>query len=96
MTGQKDKKRVKKVVEKITLGKEEYERRERVRRRISYKHWKDWYKFLETKPSIEMILREIYQELDIRRSFGSAFNARCSLESLELLLEDQENEKNES
>jgi len=96
MTGQKDKKRVKKIVEKITLGKEEYERRERVRRRISYKHWKDWYKFLKTKPSIEMILREIYQELDIRRSFGSALNARYSLESLELLLEDEKSEENES
>jgi len=96
MTGQRDKKRLKKLVEKITLGKEEYERRQRVRRRISYKHWKDWYKFLKTKPSIEMILREIYQELDIRRSFGSVFNARCSLESLELLLEDEKSEENES
>jgi len=96
MTGQRGKKRLKKLVEKITLGKEEYERRQRVRRRISYKHWKDWYKFLKTKPSIEMILREIYQELDIRRSFGSALNARYSLESLELLLEDEKSEENES
>lgn len=74
--------------EALFLPPEEAKRRERVRKRKSYKYWKELFAFLKRNPSKEEILRRIYTELDKWKAFGFRTQSAYSEESLELLLED--------
>lgn len=80
--------------EELFHSPEEVLRRKTVRKRDSYRKWKGWLDYLTSgeRPP-EEIIRNIWQMIEDRKGFGSAYNSECSLESLELLLEDAKNER---
>jgi len=61
----------------------------RIRNRASYKLFERLYDFLTNKPSINDILRQIFDVLDAKRSFGSRQNAEYAAESLDWVLKDK-------
>ena len=61
---------------------------EKIRNRTSYLAFKELYRFLCNKPSIEDVVRRVFDMLDARRCFGSIRNANYAKESMELVLAD--------
>jgi len=64
------------------------EKLRRIRRRASYRLFRELYDFLSGKPSPANVLRKVHDILDARWSFGSERNAVYAAESLELVLKD--------
>lgn len=64
------------------------EQLKKLRKRGSYKRWKEWTDFLKSSPSIEEILIQIHDDLDGRQAYKSATNAEFSLTSLRQALLD--------
>lgn len=73
-----------------SMGSAECQKLRRVRARASYLLFRQLYDFLKTGPSAADVLRKLYDILDGRRSFGSVRNAQYAAESLELVLQDNE------
>lgn len=73
-----------------STGSAECQKLRRVRARASYLLFRQLYDFLKTGPSAADVLRKLYDILDGRRSFGSVRNAQYAAESLELVLQDNE------
>ena len=61
---------------------------EKIRNRKSYIAFKELYRFLCNKPSIEDIVRWVFGMMDKSRCFGSIRNASYAKESMELVLND--------
>ena len=71
--------------------------KQRIRKRASYRMFKELLDFLNTEPSKADILKEIWKLLDGRFAFGSEKNSDAACESLELLLSDaKEGQKREA
>jgi len=64
------------------------EKLRRIRRRASYRLFRELYDFLNGRPSTPAIVRKVHDILDARCSFGSERNAEYAAESLELVLKD--------
>ena len=60
----------------------------RIRKRATYRVWKEILEFLNTNPSKEAIMRKIYSILDNYRAFGSTQHSIWALESLEQVIRD--------
>ena len=61
---------------------------QRIRARSSYVLFQRLCEFLKTNPTIESILRKVYEILDARGGFGSRKNAEYAKESLDWVLKD--------
>lgn len=61
---------------------------EMIRKRVSYRDFRDLSKLLDTKPNKEVILREFWNAIDRHNGYGSQRNADAALESLDLVLRD--------
>ena len=61
---------------------------EKIRNRLSYIAFKELYRFLCNKPSIEEVVRWVFEMMDARCCFGSIRNANYAKESMELVLKD--------
>jgi len=61
---------------------------QRIRARSSYLLFQRLYEFLKANPTIESIVRKVYEILDARGGFGSRKNAEYAKESLDWVLRD--------
>ena len=61
----------------------------RIRKRLTYRFFKELYEWLKTNPPPEEILWRLFKILDDRRVFGSATNAKYARESIELILSEK-------
>jgi len=82
------------VFDSLFLGKEEIARRKKVRERKSYIFWKRQYGLLKTnrftkKQSLKL-LDWLYTILNSRGGWGTATNASYARESLDLFIQDKE------
>ena len=82
------KKKEKRVWECILLGKEEAERRARIRRREKYKFWERVYQVLKKTKSQAEVMRLIFECIDERNGWQYASQAVYAEEALDLFLED--------
>ena len=65
----------------------------KIRKRMSYKRFREIYEWLQTKPEPEEILVKIYNLLDSYYAFGSGANSISAQESVNQLIQDFEEEK---
>jgi hypothetical protein len=63
---------------------------EKIRNRNSYKAFKEFKEFLDSKPSTAEVLTKVHNVIDARSGYGSEKNANCARESLELFIQDME------
>jgi hypothetical protein len=61
----------------------------RIRKRKSYRFFKELYEWLKTNPSPDDIMREVFRILNEKQAFGTATNAHYARESMELVLNDE-------
>jgi len=63
---------------------------ERIRKRISYRMFRDFLDIMEKEPFKKAVLTRLFELLDAKHCFGSETMAMHARESLELLLKDRE------
>jgi len=71
------------------IDKQEDRKAQKIRTRQSYSLFSYLYDFLKTEPDIREILWKFYNILDAKRSFGSETHSNYAAESLELLVKDK-------
>jgi len=86
-------KKSKRILEYILLGKEEAQKRNRIRRREKYLFWKKVYKRLKATKSKADVMRLIFECIDARNGWHYASQAVYAEEALNLFLEDYGLEK---
>jgi len=64
-------------------------KKERIKQRKSYAHWKKWFEFLKRNPNSEDIMRKVHRTIDAHKGYHSQRNSDYSKESLNLLLKEQ-------
>ena len=69
---------------------EQKRRTQRIRKRVSYSLFSEFYEFLMEKPGTEAVLRRMHEVFDSRHIFGSRRNAVFAFESLEQVLKDND------
>ena len=62
---------------------------ERIRKRASYRLFRQLYDFLKSGPNTAEILRKFYDVLDIKGGFGSRRKTEYAVESLRLVIKDR-------
>lgn len=65
----------------------------KIRKRMSYKRFRELYEWLQTKPEPEEILVKIYNLLDSYHAFSSTANSISAQESVNQLIQDFEEEQ---
>jgi len=83
----------KRLLEAIFLSKEEVQRRERIRKRVSYKRWDNLLSKYKRTRNIEKILRDFHSFIDEIRGYGFAQTSYWYKESLEQVIEDRGKKK---
>lgn len=66
---------------------------ERVRKRKSYAKWKKFLLFLNKKPNQRKLLERVHDSIDSYRGYRSERNSYYSLQSLEVLMDDNRKNK---
>jgi len=82
-----------KLFETLFFSKEEAERRERVRNRLSYERWNKLLSQHKRTKNIDKILRDVHDFIDEIKGYGHRQTAHWYRESLELVLEDRKGKK---
>jgi len=58
---------------------------DKIRKRVSYKFFKELAEWLKTKPDKIQILKRVNKIIDDYKGFHSQYNSKCALESIELI-----------
>lgn len=63
---------------------------DKIRTRISYVEFLQWYNFLRTNPSIGEIMVRVYRHLDRKSAFGSQTASGYAYESIGQVIRDKD------